>query len=342
MLKPKSRIVSSLVPFCLAAMLSATLASSARADESDKALAEQLFIDAKKLMDKGEYAQACPKLEESLRLEPADGTLLRYALCEEKNGKLATAWARFKEGLANAKKANNAERIKFANEHIADIEPKLSKVTIRVPESAQVEGLEVRWDGKAVGKSAWDLEFPVDAGSHTLSATAPGKQLWTTTVGIGPNADRRAVEVPALVAPPPSPTVATEGKSVTVSSTPTDTPKDASVRKTPALVYVLGTTGVVLLGGSVVAYLAAARAHSAHHDYCSSQITVDCTGDDDTVSSGKRWQTISFISAGLGIAAIATGVTIYFTSRSTTTPASVGLTPATFAGGGGLRLQGSF
>lgn len=51
-------------------------------------------------MKKGEYAAACPKFEESQRLEPANGTLLNLALCEESSGHSVEARRHLAELLA--------------------------------------------------------------------------------------------------------------------------------------------------------------------------------------------------------------------------------------------------
>jgi hypothetical protein len=50
-----------------------SVAPVAFADEADRARAEQLFVDAKQLMEQGKYAEACPKLEVPTHLEPFDG-----------------------------------------------------------------------------------------------------------------------------------------------------------------------------------------------------------------------------------------------------------------------------
>src|SRR5262245_23511913 len=92
----------------IAAVLSGALLAPglARADVSaDKAAAEALFNHAKQLVKEGKLSEACPKFEESLRLDPGIGTLLYLADCQEKAGKTASAWARFLEAAAAAKAA---------------------------------------------------------------------------------------------------------------------------------------------------------------------------------------------------------------------------------------------
>src|SRR4051794_38040553 len=88
-----------------AALLSLTVfvagsaASTASAEPRDAAAAEVLFHDAREAMKANQYALACSKFEESQRLDPAPGTLLNLAECEEKRGRLATAWQYLKHAL---------------------------------------------------------------------------------------------------------------------------------------------------------------------------------------------------------------------------------------------------
>ncbi len=175
----------------------AALAVPALAD-STMALSESLFDEGKRLMTAGQYAEACPKLEESYRLDPATGTLLNLAACHEKTGKTATAWAEYREAIGAARKDGRSDRVTFATEHAKDLESKLSRLTIAVPADHQVQGLEVRLDGKGLGQGSWGVAVPLDPGQHRVSATAPGKKEWATDLELGAVADLQQVSVPLL------------------------------------------------------------------------------------------------------------------------------------------------
>src|SRR4051812_48456348 len=80
------------------------------ATPADKAAAESLFASALALLSEKKFSEACPKLEESQRLDPASGTLLNLAWCHEMEGKTATAWAEYKKLLALADAEGRVDR----------------------------------------------------------------------------------------------------------------------------------------------------------------------------------------------------------------------------------------
>ncbi|WP_437681272.1 hypothetical protein [Sorangium sp. So ce131] len=165
------------------------------------AQAETLLDEGKKLMKKGNLAEACPKLEESYRLSPRSATLLQVASCHEKQGKLATAWSEYIDLGAAARKEGNKRLEADAKARGARIELRVPRLTLNVPRAAAVEGLEVMLDGAPVDRSAWGQARPVDPGQHKVSASAPGRKAWELTVTIK-RGERKSVAVPVLAKDP--------------------------------------------------------------------------------------------------------------------------------------------
>jgi hypothetical protein len=76
---------------------------------------------------------------------------------------------------------------------------------IEVPSG--VAGLVVHRDGEVVDQAVWNTAMPVDPGTYTITAEAPGFVAWSALITVGAGATRQAVTVPALervaVAAPP-------------------------------------------------------------------------------------------------------------------------------------------
>jgi len=167
-----------------------------KASAADRAAAQALFDEARQLMKGSKYKAACPKLQESMRLDPAIGTQLNLANCFEQIGKTASAWINFIEAAAAAKKADQPKRVKVAKKRAAALKPRLSRMKIIV--AIKPEGLEVRRGEDLVGEALYNVWAPVDPGRHEIVASAPGKKPFTTRVKVEENAHEVEVTIEEL------------------------------------------------------------------------------------------------------------------------------------------------
>jgi len=185
-------------------VLTSTLAASSPAwadpSPSDKAASDVFFKDAKKLIEEGRFNEACPKFEESQRLDPTAGTLLNLGDCYRSASppRSASAWGAYRQAEAMARQRGDAARQEGAALRAQAVEPLLSRVTIAVPPDARLPGLEVKWDGRAVGEGAFGSPFPVDAGEHAIVASAPGHKSWTSKGLVGATSATTKIDVPIL------------------------------------------------------------------------------------------------------------------------------------------------
>jgi len=309
-------------------ILGATLVSSLPrlVHAEDKAAALDLFTAAKKDMDAKRYAEACQKLELAHNYDKSlDGIVLNLATCYQRQGKWASAWGRFRDSLVRAEKAGNEGRIAAAKAGIADTEPRISRVTLKV--SGKVPGIELRRDDKVVDPNEVGIAVPVDPGEHTVRASAPGYTTWTTKFTIAVTAEARTIEVPPLEAEPRAKDVSTG------DATPSS----------PLAGYVALGAGVVLVGAGVGAYFVARSAHDDFKAGCAEQTTPTCQ-DDAGKAKVQTWQTVSFVAGGAGLVAAGIGVVLLVTNKgeARTRSGSVVAAPLVGATGAGLVVSGSF
>jgi serine/threonine-protein kinase len=325
-------------------VLGATLLSAPAAfgQSSDAATAELLFQQGRDLLRLGKAAEACPKLAESQRLDPATGTLLALAMCHEAEGKLASAWAEFVNVEARSRSEGRADREKVSHDRAAALKARLSTLEIDVAgHIAGLDGIEIRRDGVLLGGGAWNTAVPVDGGQHVVEVTAHGRQPWKGSVSVKPEGDAQALKVPELEAAPVASTALTGSSSAPPAerapSKGWNTLQWAGVGTAGAGIIALGVGGYFLSG-------ALGKKSDSKNDcdqnLCGDQGTAD---RNDAVSKGN---TATWVGIAGGVL-VAGGATLFIVGQVKNNRESAGLAGAQVAFGAspqgfGARLSTHF
>jgi len=325
--------------------------AAAEASASDKASAEALFDEALRAMKEGRYAEACPKLENSQRIDPGVGTLLYLGECYEKIGRTASAWATFREAASEADAGGQTKRAKAARDRYAKLEPQLAYLTIEVAESTRaLPGLRLRRDGADTGLGIIGSAVPADPGPSKIDVTAPDHESFSVTVRVQPGA-HQTVLIPSLAlmeGPRPVDAAAPLAASQSASPPPEQQPPPPAPAAPAADENPGGTQrimGLVLAGGGLVGVglgtyfgLRAIDKEKKADEKCSPTLCQEQADYDnsDQAHSAATGSTISFIAGG---ALLAAGAVVFFTAPSKSS--SVGLSPVVGPGFAGLRIGGS-
>jgi hypothetical protein len=176
--------------------------------QSASVQAQSLFDEGRKLAQAGKLAEACAAFESSQKLDPAITTLLNLADCREQNHQLATAWGAFVDANRMARTSNNTKLARVASNHARKLEPRLSKLTIDIPADRQVPGLEILRNKDRVDPAGWNHALPIDGGTYTITARAPGRAPWSVTRTIKVESDAQVVPIPKLTEARPGAPVA--------------------------------------------------------------------------------------------------------------------------------------
>jgi hypothetical protein len=314
-------------------------------DGSDrKAAAEALFDQARQLMVEKRFAEACPKLVESQRLDPGIGTRLFLADCYEHDGRTASAWAEFREAAATASQQHDS-RAAVAGRRASALEARLTKLVIVVSPDASVAGLEVRRDGLVVPAAEIGVAIPVDPGIHAVQASAPSRATWSTTVQLPMAAGSVSVNIPVLEAASaqnagvetsaPPPALAPSANFPEPQAASRDETPDGHAQRTWGIV--VGSAGLVGL------VLGTTFGLHAMTTYDGANSSGECQPDNVCNSAGRQsrsdadgWATASPLAFVLGGAAVAGGVVLYLTAPRAPAATSLRLTPS--AGGVGAAF----
>jgi hypothetical protein len=291
-----------------------------QASAADPATATMLFNEGRRLVNAGHYAEACPKFEESERLDPGIGTQFNLADCYQHIDRFASAWALFLDVASSAGGTGQQARESLARKRALALEPKVSKLMIATPRNSA--GLEVRRNGEPVRSMLWNSPVPVDPGSYTLEASAPHKKKWSTVASVGPNGVTVTVAVPELenddtAAAVPAPSEAAGAGAPGASEAAPAEPAKGKLERTIAIG--VGGAGVVAIGIGSFFGLRSIAKHSDYESLCHGGSCQPAAGPlhDQAVSAGNA-STVAFIVGG---ALAAGGVVLWFTAPRATADA---------------------
>jgi hypothetical protein len=271
-----------------ASLTLALLAASLPARADNASLAEALFREAREAMRAGHYASACPQLAESQRLDPSSGTRLNLAICEEHEGRVATAWAHFRAVVDELPSTD--PRAALAREHAKALEPRLPWLRIVLPAGAS--GVTVAVDGTPLSNAGVGVELPVDPGPHAVDARAPHRQ-GRTSLDLVEGEHRSAVI--ALIETPVSP------------ARPVAQPRaQSSARRTAGWATV--TTGAAGVVTSLILGALVLQKESVVTTHCPGKV-CDPTGL-TAARDGTALETAATASFAIGLAALGIGASL--------------------------------
>jgi len=309
------------------------------------AAAEALFEQARAAMAAGSFDIACARFRDSDKLDPAVGTRFNLADCEERRGRVATAWSLFRGVLSEL--AQDDDRRPIAEQRARALEPRIPYLKMR-PSADAPAGLRVRIDGVELGEGSFGVALPMDPGAHDLAlipAEGGAGQQSTFALREGEHLDLpirfASKEANESSAPPP----VDEGL---LGSEPF-----AARNSQQKWAYVAGGVGLASVAFGAVTGVVTLNKKSTANANCSDRRRVCNRAGVDANESGKTYGTLSAVGLGVGVVGLAAGAYLWLTAPPASAKAahpsiplrrSFRLSPevACSAGTGFLSLAGSF
>jgi hypothetical protein len=288
---------------------------------ADPKTASSAAAAAEQLVSSGKYTEACPLLEQSYHDDPQLAVLLELADCHEHVDRLATAWRELVEARELAHRQADP-REDFARQRADELQTRVGYLHVDAP-APDIVGLDVRRD---------DIELrvghdvAVDAGSHRLVATAPGRQTWdvTTTVVDGQTTRLAVPQLGEAVS------VTTFGSRIEAVQQP-DHPRKSATARTLAF----GGLGLLAIGGALGGYAIYLGSEASDPKNCDG--TVCNQHGTDLANQARSYARFSDVA--LGFAVVAETIALFVAASDQPT---VQVVPVVSATGGGAVLSARF
>lgn len=272
----------------------------AQAEPSRAEQADQLFREGREAMKRQDHLGACNKFHASQKLDPAPGTALSIAECEEALERLAVAHRFYGDVLEKLPATD--ERAELARRQRSALESRMGRVSL----------------SNISSKYTYRIELYTDAGYARRAATSPAE---SSGVWVAPGTYRilLLIEGKELKIPGEVQVKAGEQKRVEYrapgspgqESHPVPVPETQEGLRTGTVVALVGG-GSMLLGGALWQY--GARQRDSALALCPSYAAsggLECTQQEEAneqLSRSRTWRTTGQVLTGAGALALVVGL----------------------------------
>jgi hypothetical protein len=292
------RFLSSLAFTCV--LLGSHAALGQDAAELKKARAQ--FQQATELERAGNWTAALQAFREVGQVRMTPQVRFHIAVCEENLGRLVAALGGYELALADADKVGPDFKSEV-EENVTKLRARIPKLVIERGEGASAAAIEL--DGVAVGDSSIGVEVPLDPGPHAVTAKAPNRKPFEVTVALTEEQTTR-LELKLESIPQ-------EQLAGGVSAPPPEKPPSKVVP------YVIGGVGVAALIGSGVLFGLRQSTLSELEDACEGSVCPK--SKESRYDDLKFYHYGSFVTLGVGVAAVGTAGALLFFQRKKQEPA---------------------
>ena len=317
---------------------------------AQSAEAQALFDDGNRLMHDGQFAEACEAFEASNRIEPRAGTLIWLGDCRAQNHQLASAWSAYRDALTRVKDPAKRE---LATKRAAALEPRLSYLTVSVPDASQLDGLVLTRDGKPFDPIEWNRALPVDGGDYVIAGRAPDHEDWQVTAQVPIEGARITIQVPRLgermkpISAPPSPPsspLASPPPRTEALGHPAAPARGIFTLRRKVAIGAAGASVAAVVVGAVFGESSRTKTNDAFK-LCPDP-ALPCVHADQAnaliASSHRRSQEANIAFGAGAAAAVAAGVLWLTGAPDAESPRHVGVVPRVAPGEAGLVVQTRF
>ncbi len=309
-------------------------------------VASTLFQQAVTKMEAEQFSEACPLLEQSYKLDAKLGTLFTLANCRDREGKIASASARYGEylraynNMTPLDQQKHTTRAGVAEARVRELEAQLPTLKLiwqgELPTGTNIGIDDLVWTGRAPA-----LPFPLDPGPHELVVRQAGTAdtVRTVLLEIGQSTtfdvDAEVSLIPSVepvkveIGPPPE--------------VPVPIPQRTNPRRLAGFITI-GTGAASFVFGGIAGALAVSKKQDAAAN-CGGAAGYDCNAEGfSAVQSMRSYANASTVGFVMGGILTAGGVVLVLTapSRSKEKTTTMTLNATGFLGGGMVGLKGAF